>query len=510
MSSGKEEKANPEALLVRVTEGFLRKNCTQGKMSQASGKLYVAAGDGQRDQLLEKLKIQLSPWQLTNIDLAQPIIELSGKDYPIWIITLPSLDPSLMKRNGGKLSPSPYAQSRDLVGAALDKIFDSPLESLAIQFLDKSTKISTGALVGIELAAYTFKRAFADGYPSLKIFIEDLPEKSLQEAIAIGTGINIARHLVNLPPNILYPASYAEEVSKLFADIPEIKAEIWDELRLAEENMNLMLAVGGASALQPRLLKLRYRPKGQDKPEASPLVLVGKGITFDSGGLDLKSASSMRLMKKDMGGSAAIVGAFYSLVHDDCKLPMDIYLPLAENAVSGEAFRPSDIVKSRQGKTVEIHNTDAEGRLVLADALALAAEENSLVAARAIISVATLTGAIKVGLGVGMGGYFANDDALSEKIAHASQSSGDFMWEVPLFEGYTNLLHSQFADINHCSSSSFGGAITAALFLHSFVEPIKFAHFDIYAWNEGAQGALRETGGSGQAVQCLRELVKSI
>ena len=197
--------------------------------------------------------------------------------------------------------------------------------------------------------------------------------------------------------------SYANIVESLFSRKAGVKVSVWDE-KIAKENMNLINAVGGAAERQPRFVHIGFRPKASDK--LKPIALVGKGLCFDSGGLDIKPSGAMRNMKKDMGGSAAIVGLFYSLINGSFKKPLDIYLPMAENAISGSAFRPGDVFTSRSGKTVEIHNTDAEGRLVLAEALTYASEQTGEHKPRAIINAATLTGAVKVGLGVGMGGFF--------------------------------------------------------------------------------------------------------
>lgn len=270
--------------------------------------------------------------------------------------------------------------------------------------------------------------------------------------------------------------------------------------------MNLMLAVGKASETQPRLVRIKYRPKPAAKK--SPIAFVGKGITFDSGGLDIKPPAGMRLMKKDMGGSAALVGWFHWLVTSGSDLPVDVYLSLAENAISANAFRPGDIYTGRNGKSVEIHNTDAEGRLVLADALSLAAEGEGGKKPKKVVCVATLTGAAKIGLGADIAAYYSNQDELISQVATASRKSGDYAWNMPLFEGYVNLLKSNVADINHCASSPFGGSITAALYLKEYVQKLPFLHFDIFAWNDRPRGALREQGGSGQAVALLIELAK--
>jgi leucyl aminopeptidase len=236
---------------------------------------------------------------------------------------------------------------------------------------------------------------------------------------------------------------------------------------------------------------------------------VGKGVTFDSGGLDIKDAAGMRLMKKDMGGAAAVVGALYSYLQQGGQRPLDVYVPLAENAISGKSYRPGDVIRSKSGMTVEIHNTDAEGRLVLADSLALAAAQQGEQKPCAIVVAATLTGAIKVGLGSDIAGLFASHEGLAEGLLRASKEYGDPMWRMPLYDAYRPKLETSVADINHCAVGSYGGAITAALFLAEFVKGHAFAHLDIYAWTDGERGALREGGGSGQAVQALASLIST-
>ena len=311
-------------------------------------------------------------------------------------------------------------------------------------------------------------------------------------------GVNISRHLVNMPANELYPDSYAKVKKKLFPNKEGLKVDVWSYAKLKKEKMGLHLAVGEGSDNKPCLVHVRYRPS-----KRLPLALVGKGITFDTGGVDLKPASAMRLMKKDMGGSACLVGLAYSLVKQKSKQCFDLWLPLAENSVSGSAFRPGDVYTSKQGTTVEIHNTDAEGRLVLADALSVATKQKASNKPTKVINVATLTGAVKVGIGTGMAGFYATSDKDAELMAKASLESGDFVWKLPLFAGYRRLLSSSVADINHCASSGFGGSITAALFLKEFTNNIPFMHFDIYSWQERPEGAICETGASGQTVQCL-------
>jgi leucyl aminopeptidase len=314
----------------------------------------------------------------------------------------------------------------------------------------------------------------------------------------------VARHLTNLPPNILNPVTYADFAKGFLGSVKGLKVDVWDEKKLAAENMNLHLCVGVGSNRPPRLARIRYSGRGS---KGKPVALVGKGITFDSGGLDIKPASGMRLMKKDMGGSAAVLAVAYwaAVTRQACAL--DCYLALAENSISSSAFRPSDVLTARSGLDVEIHNTDAEGRLVLADALDVAVKQK--IKPRALVDVATLTGAIKVGLGAGIAGLFANDRKVEAGLQKAGQLSGDLNWPMPLYQKYRSMFSSNFADLTN-SPDGFGGAITAALFLEKFVADVPWAHLDIYAWKDSADGAWIESGGSGQSVLSLCRWLSSV
>jgi len=252
------------------------------------------------------------------------------------------------------------------------------------------------------------------------------------------------------------------------------------------------------------MVHISYRPKGKSKP----LAFVGKGVTFDSGGLDLKPTSGMRWMKKDMGGSAAIVGLAYWAVESKSNQAMDFYIPMAESVLDRDSFRPSDVYVTRNGMTVEIDNTDAEGRLLLCEAIDVAVNQKAKDKPAAVIDVATLTGAIKAGLGTEVCGFFSNDLRLSHQLEESSISKSDKIWRMPLFQAYRSALNSSIADITN-SASGFGGAVRAALFLKEFVGDTPWAHLDIYAWSDSAKGPLLEKGGSGQAVQCLIGFVEN-
>lgn len=399
-----------------------------------------------------------------------------------------------------------WAKGRDLLGDIYRNLENQGLENLHVRIFSENPSLLEAAVVGLEMAHYSFKgrkNSFE------KVFIEcngkAVSLKEIKEFIYLGHSINWARHLVNLPPNRLQPGDYASLVKTLFAKKSSVKVDVWNDKKLQTENCGLHLAVGGASDSPPCLVILKYRP--QKAPvKSKPYALVGKGITFDTGGLDLKPASGMRLMKKDMGGSAAVVGAFLYAVENQLPIKLDAYLALAENSVSSSSFRPSDLVTARNGQVVEIHNTDAEGRLVMADALDVATTGKEK--PEVVVDVATLTGAIKVGLGSQIAGIFSNDSQVSKELYTSFISRGDDVWPMPLYQKYRQQMNSPFADMTN-SVDGFGGAITAALFLESFVNEVPWAHIDIYAWKDSAEGALLETGGSGQAVQGLAAWLKS-
>jgi len=354
------------------------------------------------------------------------------------------------------------------------------------------------------MSQYTYRPRTSKLEPELSFTSNGRPVSAgvLKQAAALGRSVNFARHLVNLPPNDLNPPAYADAIKKLFAKSKTVSVEVWDEKRLKKEKLELMLAVGQGSATPPRLVKLRYRPTGAKGSKDPRIVFVGKGITFDSGGLDIKPSAAMRLMKKDMGGSASVLGLAYWLESSGIKDNVDFYLALAENAIGSRSFRPGDIYTTRKGLSIEIDNTDAEGRLVLADALTIALEDCE---PEYLIDLATLTGAGKVALGTELASLFATDDAFLKELLKSAQETEDLSWPMPLWEKYDSMYKSSFADWANSGAGGFGGAITAALFLKKFVDPskVKWAHYDIYGWKDGADGPFSDKGGNAQCVQAL-------
>jgi leucyl aminopeptidase len=275
----------------------------------------------------------------------------------------------------------------------------------------------------------------------------------------------------------------------------KISVTIGDDLA---KNFPLIHAVGMASVRAPRLIDITWGKESDPK-----ITLVGKGVCFDTGGLDIKNDAGMLNMKKDMGGAACVLALAHMLMSRGLKLRLRVLIPAVENSISGAAFRPRDIYKSRKGITVEIGNTDAEGRLVLADALALADEESP----ELIADMATLTGAARVALGPELPPFYTGDDALAGKLTQFSVEENDPLWRMPLWQPYDQLLDSKVADMNNVSSSAFAGSITAALFLKRFVTNAKaWAHFDIFAWVPAAKSG-RPEGGECQAARALYALL---
>jgi leucyl aminopeptidase len=268
-----------------------------------------------------------------------------------------------------------------------------------------------------------------------------------------------------------------------------------------EKNYPLVQAVGKASVHSPRVVDIRWGNAKHPK-----VTLVGKGVTFDTGGLDIKSAHNMFLMKKDMGGAAQALGLADLIMRMKLPLQVRVLLPLAENAISGNAYRPSDVVASRKGLTVEIGDTDAEGRLLLADALTAACEDNP----DYLFDFATLTGAARVAVGTELSAFFSTHKEVSEQLKGAAEEAQDFVWELPLWEDYTSMLKSSVADITSCSSGGYAGAITAALFLKNFVsENTRWVHFDLMAWNVRSKPG-RPEGGEVMGLRAVYEFLRRL
>jgi leucyl aminopeptidase len=311
--------------------------------------------------------------------------------------------------------------------------------------------------------------------------------------LALARAVFLARDLVNTPAGDMGPAELADAAVAL-AERAGARCRIIVGDELLAENYPTIHAVGRASTRAPRLVDIAW-----GDPAAPRVSLVGKGVCFDSGGLDLKTAAGMRLMKKDMAGAAIVLGLAQAIIETKLALRLRVLLPLVENAVSGNAMRPLDIVRTRKGLTVEIGNTDAEGRLILCDALAEAASEKPAL----IVDVATLTGAARVAVGPELGALFCNDDGLAAALVEAGAAEDDPLWRLPLWRPYRRMIDSKIADLNNVSESPYAGAIVAALYLQEFVEPgIPWAHLDVMAWNQQSRPG-RPEGAEAQGLRAL-------
>jgi len=310
-------------------------------------------------------------------------------------------------------------------------------------------------------------------------------------------GVCLARDLINTPANDMGPVEL-EEAARTLAGRhgAQLRSIVGDDL--ITEGFPLVHAVGRAAARAPRLIDISWGDPGHPK-----VTLVGKGVCFDTGGLDIKPESGMLNMKKDMGGAATMLGLAHMLMDRGAKLRLRVLIPAVENAISGSAFRPRDVYRSRKGLTVEIGNTDAEGRLILADALALADEEQP----ELIADMATLTGAARVALGADLPPFYTDDDQFAADLARYATAENDPLWRMPLWRPYDALLDSKVADLNNVSSGGFAGSITAALFLRRFVSAAKaWLHVDIFAWNQASKPG-RPEGAECQAARALYALL---
>ncbi len=322
-------------------------------------------------------------------------------------------------------------------------------------------------------------------------------EGGVSTAAPVAEGVYLARDLINTPANDMGPKQLQRAAEKL-ARRHDARLKIIRGGKLRKK-FPLVEAVGRGSRRAPRLIDLRWGDKGDPA-----LTLVGKGVCFDSGGLDLKPASAMAIMKKDMGGAANALGLAHMIMASGLKVRLRVLIPAVENAVSGTAFRPGDVFVSRKGLSVEIGNTDAEGRLVLADTLALADETPPDL----LVSLATLTGAARVALGPDLPPFYTHDDELADEVQRAAAATGDPVWRMPLWAPYDDWLKSRVADLNHITGQPFAGSVTAALFLNRFVEhTASYAHFDIYGWTPESRPA-RPKGGEAQAIRALFGLLQ--
>jgi leucyl aminopeptidase len=343
-----------------------------------------------------------------------------------------------------------------------------------------------------DLGGYRYARYKKHRKPAL---LQVEGSAKVREALDMAAAVRLVRDLVNTPAEDMGPqelSDVAREQAELFGG--EFDEWVGDEL--LAQNFPAIHAVGRASSRPPRLIEINW---GNAKDPR--IAIIGKGVCFDTGGYDIKTAEGMRLMKKDMGGAAHAIALARLVMQRKLPVRLQMLVPAVENSIAGNAFRPGDVVRTRKGLTAEIGNTDAEGRVILCDALAYAVEQNP----KTLIDFATLTGAARVALGPELPALFCNDEALAGKLLDAAGATDDPMWRMPLWRGYRRLFDSDIADFNNSGRGGFAGSIVAALFLDYFVpEDLPWAHFDVYSWNDASRPG-RPVGGEAQGLRAVLE-----
>jgi leucyl aminopeptidase len=440
--------------------------------------------------------------------------EFTGKLYETAVLHRPEgiNAKRLVVAGGGKVDAFSTAESRRLAGVLVRSLKSKGVKTIGLSLLDPLNSsghvqaIAEGALTGDwepdkykgdskketkQLDSFTLIAANAAAL-----------EAALDRGRIIGEAQNFARDLANEPGNKLTPAVMAEH-AKALGSAHQLESEILDSADMNRLGMGALLGVAQGSTNPPFLIVLKYRPKGPQAP--GHLALVGKGVTFDTGGVSIKPSDGMEKMKYDMAGAAAVLGAMQAIAQLQPPVPVTAYIPTVENAVGGNAQRPGDIVTTMSGKTVEILNTDAEGRLILADAITYANQQK----VTHIVDAATLTGAIGVALGHHNAGAFTNHQEFLDKLLGASRVAGEKIWQLPMDEEYKDYLKSAFADLPNIGGR-YGGSITAAWFIREFADPTPWVHLDIAstAWLDDAKAWLAK-GPSGVAVRTFVELATS-
>lgn len=412
------------------------------------------------------------------------------------------LDPLACRKLGGVAVASLEATGTREAVFAVDPLDGSSL---------RSAEIAAEIAYGARLRAYRFDRyrtrARPDDRPavlSLLVQVADLPgaEEAFRPLSAVADGVFLARDLVNEPANVLTPKAFVERVRSL--DALGLEVQALDQAELERIGAGALLAVGRGSAVPPQLLVLSWR--GASDPKAAPVALVGKGITFDTGGISVKPAKGMWDMRGDMAGAAAVIGTMASLAGRRARVNAVGVVALAENMLSGSAFRPGDVVRSLSGRTIEVIDTDAEGRLVLADALAYAVDRFR---PRAVVDIATLTGSIVRALGSGFAGLFSGDDALAAALIEAGEAEEERLWRMPLDPHYVPNLESDIADLRQVApDEESADAIHGATLLRHFVDDVPWAHIDTGMQTQARKDQpLCPKGATGFAVRLLERWI---
>ncbi|KMK65693.1 M17 family metallopeptidase [Puniceibacterium sp. IMCC21224] len=436
----------------------------------------------------------VAPWAAQQGDVTRNWVGASGFNGAIGTaLMLPDADGTPQGALIGYGTPSQRRRVRFVLAGAVPNLAPG-LYHIASGL--PAEDVATEAL-GWLLSTYGFSR-YHDQSPKVpQLVAPDGIDATRTEVLAASEALT--RDLINTPASDMGPADL-DAAARALADEFDADIRVIIGAELLAQNFPMIHAVGRAAEQEPRLIDMRWGTVGPT------LTLVGKGVCFDTGGLNLKPGASMGLMKKDMGGAANVLGLARMIMALALPLRLRVLIPAVENAVSGNSFRPQDILTSRKGLTVEINNTDAEGRLVLADALALADEEMPDL----IISMATLTGAARVAVGPDLAPYFTDDDAVAATLGQAGAKMADPVWRLPFWEPYETMIEPGIADLDNAPAGGFGGAITAALFLRRFVEATpRYVHFDIYGWQpQPAPG--RTKGGFGQGPRAILDALPNL
>jgi leucyl aminopeptidase len=407
----------------------------------------------------------------------------------------------------GDLAPSDWVM---LGGGIAGKLPAGPATMIAaVESEDLAPSVVADLVLGMRLRAYSFEKYKTkkkdDDEPkvsevALQVSDSTATRKAIKVRQAIADGVNLARELVNEPPNVLDPETFAKRAAKL-EDVG-VEVEILGEKELKKLGMRALLGVGQGSHNESQVVIMRWN--GAKDPKTQPVAFVGKGVTFDTGGISIKPAGGMEDMKGDMAGAACVTGLMHALAARKAKVNAIGIIGLVENMPDGKAQRPGDIVKSMSGQTIEIINTDAEGRLVLADVLWHTQAEFK---PKFMVNLATLTGAILVALGQDHAGLFSNNDELAERIAASGKATGERVWRMPLDPVYDKIIDSKFADVKN-SGGRYAGSITAAQFLQRFVNDCPWAHLDVAGTAMGAGNTdINRSWGPGWGVRLLDNLV---
>lgn len=384
-------------------------------------------------------------------------------------------------------------RKRFAVGAAIAAL---PAATFEISNMPDAGPDADEIALGYLLSQYRFDRYRKQPAPVARLVAPANVDAPRQEIIAMAEGLT--RDLINTPAEDMGPDALEAAVRTLAAEFSaEVRTVEGDDL--LTQNFPLIHTVGRAAAKAPRLIEMKW---GSDGPT---LTLVGKGVCFDTGGLNLKPGASMGIMKKDMGGSANVLGLARMIMANDMSVRLRVLIPAVENNVAGNSFRPGDIFTARNGLTVEINNTDAEGRLVLADALAFASETPPDL----LICMATLTGAARVAVGPDIAPFFTDDDALADALSTTALKVADPVWRLPFHDAYEPTIEPGIADLDNAPAGGMAGAITAALFLRRFAPVPRFAHFDVYGWQR-ANAPGRPKGGLGQGIRTLFDALPEV